>query len=197
MPWVKCTPELHCVQNWWLRRGLLRDGCAAFISLTEGHLHAMRGRSTTNRTKTASELWRKYIVISLCKGTIKSCTEFKAKRTRGTNNMLWMLFHHSASLIVSCFTLCLLEMLLAVKELPLKRFYHHIPFKCLELVLLPWCSLLFDTKDSKLFCETVTCLPFSEWPLTWCQWLFQCPFTRALHGIYGALFCHLIQKTLW
>lgn len=199
MPRVKCTPELHCVQNWWLRPGLLRSGCAAFISLKQGHLYAMRDRSTMYRTKTASELRRKYIVISLCKGTIKSCIEFKAKRTRGSNNMLWILFHHSASLIVSCFTLCLLEMLLAVNELPLKGLYHHIPFKCLELELLPWSSLLSDTKNSNLFCETVTCLPFSEWPPAWygCQWLFKCPFTSALHGICGALSCHLIHKTLW
>lgn len=48
-----------------------------------------------------------------------------------------MLFHHSASLIVSCFTLCLLEMLLAVNELPLKGLHHDIPFKCLKLELLP------------------------------------------------------------
>lgn len=49
-----------------------------------------------------------------------------------------MLFHHSATLIVCCFTICLLlEMLLTVNELPLKGFYHHIPFKCLRLELLP------------------------------------------------------------
>lgn len=137
MPQIKCTCELCCAQNWWLRFGLLRSGCAVFISLKQGHLYAMRDRATAHRTKTASELWRKYIVISLCKGTIKFCIEFKAKRTRGRNNMLWMLFHHSASLIVSCFTLCLLlEMLLAVNELSLKGFYHHIPFKCLGLELL-------------------------------------------------------------
>lgn len=189
--WTTLCSEL-VVKTWFAQRWV----CCLY--LTDGRSSTCHERQIHNeQDKDCFELWRKYIVISLCKGTIKSCTEFKAKRTRGTNNMIWMLFHHSASLIVSCFTLCLLEMLLAVKELPLKRFYHHIPFKCLELVLLPWCSLLFDTKDSKLFCETVACLPFSEWPLTWCQWLFQCPFTRALHGIYGALFCHLIQKTLW
>lgn len=65
---------LNCVQNWWLRCALLRS--AVLISLKQGHLYAMRDRSTTNRTKAASELWRKYIVISLCKGTIKFCIEF-------------------------------------------------------------------------------------------------------------------------
>lgn len=105
MPQVKCTSELCCVQNWCLRFALLRSRCAVFISLKQGHLYAMRDRSTTHRTKTASELWRKYIVIALCKGTIKFCIEFRAKRTRGRNNMLWMLFHHSASLIVCCLTL--------------------------------------------------------------------------------------------
>lgn len=135
---VKCTAELCWVESWWLRLGLLRNGCVVFISLKQGHLCAMRDRSTTHRAKTASELWRKYIVISLCKGTIKFCIEFKAKRTRGNNNTLWMLFHHSATLIVCCFTICLLlEMLLTVNELPLKGFYHHIPFKCLRLELLP------------------------------------------------------------
>lgn len=196
---VKCTAELCRVESWWLRFGLLRSGCVVFISLKQGRLYAMRDRSTTRRAKTASELQRKYIVISLCKETIKFCIEFKAKRTRGNNNTLWMLFHHSATLIVSCFTMCLLlEMLLTVNELPLEGLYHHIPFKCLGLELLPWCSLLFDTKDSKLFCETVTRLPFSEWPPAWykCQWLFKYPFTRAQHGLYDALSCNLIHKIL-
>lgn len=50
-------------------------------------------------------MW-KCIVVPLCKGTVIFCIEFNEKIMRGSNNTLWMLFPHSASLLLYWISSC-------------------------------------------------------------------------------------------